>query len=89
MQRAARRGQGVDAAGNRRVFDQRRGVVRLAPGVDHQRPAAAPVLRRRKRLDPVDVRRRVAPRERRPEEIVQRPGGELAVVDHHHQREID
>ena len=44
MQRAAGGGQGVDAAGDFGVFDQRRGVVRLEAGVDHQRAAAAPVF---------------------------------------------
>ena len=59
----------------------------FAPGVDHQRTAAAPVLRGRERLDPVNVRRRIAPGERRPEQIVQPSGRELAVVDHDDQRE--
>ena len=44
VQRPARRRQGIDAPRDGRVLDQRRRVVRLDAGVDHQRPAAAPVL---------------------------------------------
>ena len=42
VQRAARRGQGVDAPLDLGVIDQRRGVVRLDPGVDHERAACSP-----------------------------------------------
>ncbi len=72
MQRAAGGRQLIDALADGRVFDQRRGVVRLDAGVDHQRAAAAPMLVRDKTADAVDVGRRIAARERRPEKIVQR-----------------
>ena len=81
MQRPAGGGECVDAARHFRVFDQRRGVVRLEPGVDHQRAAAAPVFVVRERLDAVDVGGRIGARERDPEEIAERLGDELAVVD--------
>ena len=51
------------------VVHQRRGVVRLDPGVDHQRARAAPVLLIGEGADPVDVGRRVRAGERHPEEI--------------------
>ena len=44
VERAAGGGECIDAAGDLRVFDQRRGVVGLDAGVDHQRAAAAPVF---------------------------------------------
>ena len=81
VQRAAGGGEGVDAAGDFGVFDERRGVVRFEPGVDHQRAAAAPVFVGGERLDAVDVGGRVGARERDPEEIAERLGDELAVVD--------
>ena len=81
VQRAAGGGQGVDAAGDFGVFHQRRGVVRLDAGVDHQRAAAAPVLVVGERVDAVDVGGGVGARERDPEEVVERLGDELAVVD--------
>ena len=46
-------------ARHRRVLLQRRRVVRLDPRVDHQRPAAAPVLVHHAGPDAVDVGRRV------------------------------
>ena len=51
-------------------------------------PCTAPVLVGHERLDAVNVRRRIAPREGRPEEIVQRLRGEIALVDHDHQRKL-
>ena len=45
------------------------------------------MLRRDERADAVHVGRRIAAGEGRPEKVVQRRGGELAVVDDHHQRE--
>ncbi len=81
MQRAAGGGERVDAARDFWVFDQRRGVVRLEAGVDHQRAAAAPVLVVHERLDAVDVGGRVGARERDPQEVAERLGDELAVVD--------
>ena len=44
VQRFSRGTQRIHAAGYGRVFHQRRGVVRLAAGVDHQRSQAAPVF---------------------------------------------
>ena len=86
MQRPAPGRQGVDAPGNFRVFNQRRRVVRLAPRIDDERPAAAPVLLFDNGADAVNIGRGVRARERRPQPIVQRPRGELAVVDHDHER---
>src|SRR5687767_6819433 len=63
VQGSAGGGQGVDAAGHGGIFDQRRGVVRLDAGVDHQRAAAAPVLVLAKGPEAVDVAGRIAARE--------------------------
>src|SRR3990170_6125368 len=77
VQRPAGGGQLVDAAGDLGVFDQGRGMTRLAAGVNHQRADAAPMLVDEGRLDPVSVRSRIAAGERGPEEVVERSGGEL------------
>ena len=73
--------QCVDAACNGWVFDQRRRVLWFGASVDHQRSAAAPMLLLDKRSNAVHIARRVAARERHPEEIVERPSGEIAVID--------
>src|SRR5262249_46302726 len=64
--------QGVNTFAYRRVLDQRRGMMRLDPCVDHQCSLATPVLLSDEGADPADVRRRVGARERHPHEVVQR-----------------
>ena len=71
MKRPARSGQGVNLALDGGIVDQGRGVMRLDPGVDDQRAAAAPVLPVDERVDALDVGRRVRPGERDPEEIAE------------------
>ena len=87
VQRPPRRGQGVDPSLDLGVVHQRRGVVRLDPGVDHQRAPASPVLLIGEGADPVHVGRRVRAGERHPEQVLERPRRELAVVDQDDQRE--
>ena len=55
VQRPAGCGQPVYPLAHGSVFDQRRGVMRLAAGVDHQRAAAAPVFAVDERFDAVHV----------------------------------
>src|SRR2546430_12922429 len=54
--------------------------MRLDAGIDHQRAAAAPVLVLDEGLDAMHVGRRVGAREGDPEEVIERAGGEVAVV---------
>ena len=87
VQRPARGGQGIDPALDLGVVDQRRGVVRLDPGVDHQRAvqpqcfcsmnAPMPSMSAAG-FERVNVTQR---------KFRSSPGGELAVVDDHDQRE--
>ena len=69
--------QGVDPGLDAGVVLQRGGVVGLDPGVDHEGAGASPVLVDGGGPDAVDVGRRVRPGERDPEEVAERPGGEL------------
>ena len=62
-------------------------MVRLRPRVDHQRAVAAPMLLGDEWLDAVNIRRRIAPRERGPQEVLQRRGGKIALIDDDNQRE--
>ena len=87
VERAAGGGEGVDAARHFGVFDERRGVVRFEAGVDHERAAAAPVFVFGEGVDAVDVGGRVRARERDPEEVAERLGDELGVVDDDDQAE--
>ena len=77
--------QGVDAALDLGVVDQRRGVVRLDPGVDHQRAGQPQCFLSMKApmpsmsaagLERVNVTQR---------KLSHAPGGEFAVVDDHDQ----
>ena len=72
VQRPAASGQLIDAAADGRVFDQRRGMMRLSSGRRSPTSRSSPSAFLRERLDAVDVGRRIAARERRPEEVVQR-----------------
>ena len=87
VQRAAGGGEGVDAARDFGVFDERRGVVRFEAGVDHERAAAAPMFVLCEGVDAVDVGGGVGARERDPEEVAERFGDELGVVDDDDQAE--
>ena len=60
--------------------------MRLDPRVDHERAGAAPVLLAKAGAETVDVGRRVRAGESDPEQVVQRPRGELGIVDHDDQR---
>ena len=77
----------VDAARNLRVFDQRRRVVGLEAGVDDERAAAAPMFVFSEGIDAVNVDGRIRTRERDPEEVAERLGDELGVVDDDDQAE--
>src|SRR5437867_3986510 len=66
---------------------QHRRHVRLEPRVDHQRPATTPMLVSHERTPASHVGRRVRAGERDPQEVVQVPRGELAVVDDYHERD--
>ena len=61
--------------------------MRLQASIDDQRTAAAPMLLLNKSIDAVDIGRRVGPRERDPQEVGQRPGGKIAVIDDDNQWE--
>ncbi len=78
---AAGGGECIDAARDLRVFDERRGVVGFEAGVDHERAAAPPVFVFDEGVDAVDVGGGVGAGERDPEEVAERLGDELAVVD--------
>ena len=87
VQRPARRAEGIDPALDLGIVDQRRGVVRLDPGVDDQRPAQpqcfwcvnAPMPSMSAAgFDRVNVTQR---------KLFSGLRGELAVVDDHDQRE--
>src|SRR4051812_28109367 len=69
VERAAWRGEGVDATRHFGVLDKRRGVVRFEAGVDHERAAATPMFVFCEGLDAVDVGGGVGARERDPEEV--------------------
>ena len=60
--------------------------MRLQAGVDHERAVAAPVLLMRDGVDAVHVGRGVRSRERDPEEVLERCGGEVGVVHDHDER---
>ena len=79
-QRPAARGQGVDALGHLRVFDQRRRVVEFDAGVDHQRTAAAPMFLVSKRRHAIHIGCRIAAREGDPQEVRQSSAGKFTVV---------
>ena len=87
VQRAAGGGEGVDAARDFGVFDERRGVVGFEAGVDHERAAAAPMFVFCEGVDAVDVGGGVGAREGDPEEIAEGFGDELGVVDDDDQAE--
>src|SRR4029079_12708088 len=80
VQRAAGRSEGVHATSYLRVLFQNRRMVRLDAGIDHPRPAAAPVLFAGEFLDAVEVVGRIGSRERSPQEIVQRFADKLTVI---------
>ena len=81
VQRAASRGELIDSTSHRRVFDQRRSVMRFDAGINHERSRAAPVLLVGEGSDAIDVGGRVRPRERHPQPVVERPRRELSVID--------
>ena len=58
-QRAATAGEIVDAGRHGRILLDGRRVMRLEPGVDDERPTAAPVLLMHRRIDAVHVGRGV------------------------------
>jgi hypothetical protein len=87
MQRTAGGRKGVDAAGDFGVFDQWRGVVGFEAGVDDERAAAAPVFVGGEGVDAVDVGGGVGAGEGDPEEIAERLGDELGVVDEEEEAE--
>src|SRR5258708_3614433 len=80
VQRPTRCCQCVDAAADRRILLQRRRVMWLDTRVDDQRSFTAPVLLGCESADAVDVGRGIRACEGHPEEVVQRPRRELAVV---------
>ena len=85
--RAAGSAQCIYPSSDLGIVLQRRRVLRLQSGVDHERALAAPVLLLRESADAVEVGRRVGTRERHPQEVIQLPGGKGAVIHQHHQRE--
>ncbi len=74
VQRTAAGEQAIDAAGHFRIGFQRRGMMGLHAGVDHQRACAAPVLIFDEAADSVDIDCRIAAGESDPEEIGERFG---------------
>ena len=84
---AAWGGQLVDPALDRGVIDQGGRVMRLDPGVDHQRPGTAPVFLLGERVDSINVGCGVRTRERDPDEVPQARRDERTVVNNHDQRE--
>src|SRR5512137_1469770 len=85
-QRAARGSQRVDPALHLRIVHQQRSMEGFDAGIDHQRPAAAPVSAAGFSIDAVDVRGRIGAGEGRPQEVVQVGGHKTAVVADHDQR---
>src|SRR5262245_34086324 len=59
VQRTATSREGVHAFADRGIGLQGRGVVRLYPGVDHERAGASPVLAMGELAGTIDVARRV------------------------------
>src|SRR3972149_1740152 len=86
MQRPAWGGQGVHASADCRVLHQGRGMMRLHPGVDHQRTATSPVLIGYERFYSVNIRGRIAGGKCYPEKIFQVAGGKFALIDNHYPR---
>ena len=72
---------------NIRIILQRRGMKGLDTGIDHQRPFTAPMPAAGLGLYAVDIRGRIGTGEGHPEEVIQRSGGETAVIADHDQRE--
>lgn len=60
--------------------------MRLQPGIDDKRTAAAPVFVIGERRHSVDICRRIAAGESQPQEISQRFRTELTVIAENHQR---
>lgn len=61
--------------------------MRFDAGVNHERPGAAPVLLVGEGSESIDVGSGVRSRERHPQPVVERPRGELAVIDDDNERE--
>ena len=83
MQRPAGGGQGVDPAGDFRVFLQQRGMVRFDASVEDQRTPAAPMFFLGEGADAMDVAGRIGARECHPQKVAERLGDKLRIVDHH------
>ena len=87
MQWTALGEQRIDSASDVRVFDQRRSVVGFAAGVDDERASAAPMLLMDERAEAGHVSSRVRASECRPQPIIDRSRGKLAVIDECDERE--
>ena len=80
--------ESVDSLGDGVVLDERRRVMRLNASVDDEWSRAAPVLSFREGAYAIDIRRRIGPRERHPEKVVERAGCEVAVIDDDNERRL-
>ena len=87
MEWAAGGGERVDAALDRGIALEGRGMVWFDASVDNQRACAAPVFLLDRRVDPLDVGGRVGAGEGDPDEVSQALRDEVAVVDDHDERE--
>ena len=87
MQRPARGGQGLDPRSTSGSSTSGGAWCGLMRASITSGPRAAPVLLVDEGADAVDVGRGVGARERHPEQVASVAGRELAVVDHHDQRE--
>ena len=61
--------------------------MRLETCIDHERACAAPVLSLRERPDAIDVCLRISPRKGDPQEVCERPRGEVGIINNDEQRE--
>src|SRR5262249_12397008 len=88
VQRTSRRGERIHAAFDRGVVDQRWSMVRLDPGIDHQRACTAPVFLLGERADAINIRGGIRARECHPDEIPQTRRDEITVVNDDDEREF-
>src|SRR5262245_62760843 len=61
-------------------------MMRLQASIDYQRPAATPVFLLDKRINAIDVCRWIGTGERHPQEVFQRPGDKIAVINNDDER---